>query len=58
MEEAKLHVGAETNLTIMPINIFTSVTSPAPDASFIPEKETDDIEEFSNRNKHSLHMQV
>lgn len=28
----------------MPINIFTSVTSPAPDASFIPVEGTDDNE--------------
>lgn len=42
MKMAKSQGG--TYLTIVPINVFTSVTPPAPDASFIPEERTDDIE--------------
>lgn len=43
-------MGTLAYLTIMPIDIFTSVTSPAPDASFVPEEEIYKTENTSKRN--------
>lgn len=45
MKLSKFLDWGEAYLTVMPINVFTPVTSPAPDASFIPTEGSDVIEQ-------------